>query len=59
MWRARNGGIDIRPVYNVTGVTLYTTKEAAMTGELVWSDTLPRYRDRTLSTNQIRLHPEA
>jgi hypothetical protein len=44
MWTARNGDIDVRRVFAVEGITLYTTKQAAEAGDLVWSDTLGRYR---------------
>ncbi len=57
MWRGRNGGIDWRPVTDCIGATLYTTKVAALTGEIVWSDTLRRYRNDVADAESIGLHP--
>lgn len=45
MCTARNGRIDIRQIHDVRGATLYASKQAALSGEIVLSDTLPRYRD--------------
>jgi hypothetical protein len=44
-WQFRNGMIDIRRVAagDSNTIALYTTKEAAITGEAVLSDTLGRY----------------
>jgi hypothetical protein len=39
MWKERNGHIDVRPVWEIRGATLYASKSAAATGEIVWSDT--------------------
>lgn len=44
IWKGRNGFIDVQQVRDVRGVALYTTKAAALTGEVAWSDTLGRYR---------------
>lgn len=60
MWRQRNGFIDARPVSEQIGAVLYTTKEAATTGEVVFSDTLHslltthRAGDRQRT---VKLHP--
>jgi hypothetical protein len=57
MWTARNGKIDVRRVDDVQGITLYTTKQAAASGNLVWSDTLGRYRDALLGAPTVDLFP--
>jgi hypothetical protein len=57
MWELRNGRIDVRPVSNAIGVVLYTTKEAALSGELVLSDTLTLYRDRLTERPRVVMHP--
>lgn len=43
IWEERNGHMDVRPVFSVVGVSLYVSKENALTGELEFSDTLRRY----------------
>ncbi len=45
MWTARNGIINVRRVHSAPGASLYTTKQAAFSGKVVWSDTLSRYLD--------------
>lgn len=45
MWKARNGFVDIRRVSARFGAALYTTKQAALTGDVVLSDTLAKYRN--------------
>lgn len=57
-WAMRNGYVNVKPVFDVGGVTLYTTKSAAVTGELVWSDTLAGFRERVGETGTLLLHPE-
>jgi hypothetical protein len=57
MWKTRNGWIDVRPVWDLRGATLYTTKSAASSGEIVWSETLGRYRDLLHGTQTMALHP--
>lgn len=44
MWTERNGRIHVRAVDNGTRAVLYTSKEAALAGEIVLSDTIDRYR---------------
>jgi hypothetical protein len=46
MWSLRNGHVDVRPITNAPGAVLYSTKDAALSGELLLSDTLHHYRDR-------------
>lgn len=56
VWKARNGAIDVECVHDLKGVTLYTSKQAALSGELVWSDTLGRYRDVRTATATVKLY---
>lgn len=57
VWTTRNGRIDVRPVWDARGATLYTTKSAAATGEVVWSDTLKPYVQPATAHQRVRLHP--
>jgi len=57
MWELRNGRVDVRPVTNGTGVVLYSTKEAAFSGEVVLSDTLTLYRDQRTDRSRVVLYP--
>jgi hypothetical protein len=43
VWRVRNGIATIKPVSEVTGIALYTSKSVARDGEVYLSDTLTRY----------------
>jgi len=58
MWRMPNGHAAIRRVYDVTGIALYTTKQAT-DGEVVVSDTvtLPMFRSQ-LADVVVPLVPE-
>jgi hypothetical protein len=56
LWKVRNGHIDVRPVRDVRGASLYASKSAALTGEIVWSDTCRRYWSRCAVTD-VALHP--
>jgi hypothetical protein len=58
IWRARNGNIDVRPVDDSYGVTFYSCKQAAEAGELVWSDTLFKYRDALQAAPTVNLFPD-
>lgn len=55
MWQARNGNVDVRPVVDVRGAALYSSKEAARTGELVWSDSIGSFRIGTGEQGAISL----
>jgi hypothetical protein len=55
MWRQRNGRIQISPVDNTRRVSLYMSKDAAVAGEIVVSDTVARYVGRHPSS--VVLHP--
>jgi hypothetical protein len=57
MWRERNGQLDCRSVNDTVGVTLYASKEAAVSGEIVWSDTLGRYLAEVKAHETVALHP--
>lgn len=58
MWRERNGQIDMKAVARSPGsLVLYTTKDAALSGEVVWSDTLARYRDQLTLEPIVALYP--
>jgi len=57
MWEGRNGWIDVRPIWNRGGATLYTTKAAAMTVEITWSDTIARYARQLSDRPIVALHP--
>ena len=57
IWKARNGRIDIRRVYEAAGAMLYATKQAAATGEIVVSDTLGTYRRSLAATRAVDLCP--
>jgi hypothetical protein len=52
-WRVRNGNVDVRPVHERQGAVLYSTKEAALTGDVVLSDTLIRYRPVSRPTETV------
>lgn len=57
MWRARNGSIRVDPIDRVSGVTLYTTKQAAVAGSVVLSDTMQRYRGVLAADTLVSLCP--
>ncbi|MGE3704251.1 MAG: hypothetical protein AB7I13_03195, partial [Vicinamibacterales bacterium] len=59
MWWARNGHADVRSLSGTDRVTLYATKEAAFSGEIVVSDTLMRYRSALRSDLPVLLYPDA
>ena len=57
IWELRNGGIKVQPVSNAQGAVLYSTKEAALSGEVMLSDTLSLYRDRLTDKPRVSLYP--
>ena len=58
MWKERNGRLLIQSVDDSKRLTIYTTKQAALTGEIVCSDTLGRYRQpNTRSPWVVDLQP--
>lgn len=57
MWRQRNGRIDVKSVNKANGAVLYTTKSAALVGEVELSDTLRRYTKISVEIPRVRLHP--
>lgn len=56
-WRLRNGFAHAQEVSRLRRAALYTTKEAALTGEVVWADTLGRYRHHLRDAPFVTLHP--
>jgi hypothetical protein len=59
IWRQRNGYIDVERVTNVDGAALYTTKAAALTGDIELSDTVARYRNRASTKLRVDLYDVA
>lgn len=59
VWRERNGIADVRPVSDVPGVALYSTKSTALDGEVVLSDTLrlDHFKSRLASGPVVTLYP--
>ena len=57
MWKLRNGLIDVQPVSDANKAVLYTTKQAALSGEVVLSDTLARYREQLTDRPRVVLYP--
>lgn len=57
MWQQRNGIVDVRRVYDARRAVLYTTKEAALSGEVTFSDTLGLYRSSTPAGARADLFP--
>ena len=55
VWKARNGHIDVRPVSDGRGITMYASKSAAATGEIVWSDTCRRFAP--IAQAKVQLYP--
>jgi hypothetical protein len=56
IWTDRSGRSDVRPVYDAQGVTLYTTKEDADQGRVIFSDTVEHWR-RRLRSEGASLYP--
>lgn len=57
LWASRNGHFDARPVSCADGALLYTTKQAALAGEVVICDTLGSYRHLLTEGETVRLAP--
>jgi hypothetical protein len=55
-WRNRNGSVDVQPVYERGGVALYTSKSVALSGEVILSDTLGRYRQNLSKAATVSLY---
>ena len=55
VWEVRNGIINVERVHSRRGVAIYTTKQAAAAGTLVWADTLGRYREALQSGPTVKL----
>ena len=58
IWRMRNGQVDVRAVHDTQRIVLYSTKQAALSGEIVLSDSVGLYRDRLGIAPRVLLHPE-
>ena len=52
VWRMRNGHAVVKPVHSVTGIALYTTKQAT-DGEVVLSDMVTLTRFKTLALDIV------
>lgn len=52
VWRMRNGQAVVKPVRDVTGIALYTTKQAT-DGEVVLSDTVTLTRFKALAPDIV------
>ncbi len=59
VWRLKNGEADIREVWGAIGATEYLSKDAAIRGEVTWSDTLYRYIGRNARFEQRRLNSDS
>ena len=58
LWELRNGRIKVQPVTDVNGAVLYSTKNAALSGDVVLSDTVRRYRQQFSNTPGVALFPQ-
>jgi hypothetical protein len=56
MWRQRNGYIEVVRVRDSAAVAVYTTKSAALTGEIELSDTLVRYHNFVAASVVVSLY---
>jgi hypothetical protein len=54
-WRLRNGHVDVQPIWGQPGAVFYATKDVPYGSEIVFSDTIDRYRNRLVSEVVIRL----
>ncbi len=54
-WQQRNGYVDRQRVADGRGVALYTTKQAAERGTVVFSDTLERYMTKGSEARPVAL----
>lgn len=59
MWEQRNGRFHAQPVTGSRGAVLYTSKDAALSGEIVLSDTLACYREWLTDRSRVALYPTA
>lgn len=56
LWERRNGEISVKPITDGGGAILYTTKQAALEGEIEISDTLSRYKGSRMSLSGVQLY---
>ncbi len=57
IWQQRNGHFHSRTIDNQTRAVLYSTKEAALSGEILFSDTVGLYKGRRSDHGSIQLCP--
>ena len=57
-WQLRNGHAHVAAVTDGMKAVMYATKEAALSGEVVCSDTLSKYRERLNERPIARLWPD-
>jgi hypothetical protein len=58
VWKQANGFVVLKQMFDA-GAVLYTSKHAAVRGELVLSDTIDRYLPVAGPTNTVSLYPES
>jgi hypothetical protein len=56
-WELRNGIAHVMPVDDTEGAVMYLTKNAALDGEVVLSDTISHYKDKLMTEVVVELHP--
>lgn len=56
LWELRNGRISVKPVHAIEGIVLYATKEAALSGNLVLSEAVGRYREHLVDHPVVALY---
>ena len=52
----RNGRVHVQRVDDTKKAVLYTTKDAALSGDMVLSDTMSRYRNRLTDRPRVALY---
>ena len=57
MWEQRNGRCHVQPVTGSRRAVLYTSKDAALSGEIALSDTLGLHRPPTPTVARVHLYP--
>lgn len=54
-WCFRNGIAKVTPVFDTEGAVTYLTKDAALDGEIVLSDTMTGYKDKLMNEIVVEL----
>lgn len=57
-WQLRNGHVHSRLVTDLRSAVLYTSKEAALTGEMVFSDTMVGFSNKLNASTVVELWPD-